>query len=77
MRSVLGAFIGLMLVFTTDKFLGEHSGIDEWLMASLGTSALLAVPMSARTLYFGDVCIVLFTSTCSRCGAHCGFGTNR
>ena len=41
MRSVLGAFIGLMLVITTAKFLGERSGIDEWLMASLGASALL------------------------------------
>ena len=40
-RSVLGAFIGLMLVFTTAKYLGELSGIDEWLMASLGASALL------------------------------------
>jgi CBS domain-containing membrane protein len=40
-RSVLGAFIGLMLVFATSKYLGELSGIDEWLMASLGASALL------------------------------------
>jgi CBS domain-containing membrane protein len=47
-RSVLGAFIGLMLVFTTAKYLGELSGIDEWLMASLGASALLvfALPQS-------------------------------
>ena len=40
-RSVFGAFIGLMLVFTTAKYLGEIGGIDEWLMASLGASALL------------------------------------
>ena len=40
-RSVIGAFIGLMLVLTTAKFLGELSGLDEWLMASLGASALL------------------------------------
>lgn len=40
-RSVFGAFIGLILVFTTAKYLGELSGIDEWLMASLGASALL------------------------------------
>ena len=40
-RAVLGAFIGLMLVFTTAKYLGELGGIDEWLMASLGASALL------------------------------------
>ena len=40
-RSVFGAFIGLMLVLTTAKYLGELGGIDEWLMASLGASALL------------------------------------
>jgi len=37
----LGASIGLILVFTTAKYLIESSGIDEWLMASLGASALL------------------------------------
>ena len=48
LRSVFGAFIGLMLVFTMAKFLGELSGLDEWLMASLGASALLvfALPQS-------------------------------
>jgi CBS domain-containing membrane protein len=48
LRSVVGAFIGLLLVFTTAKYLGELSGIDEWLMASLGASALLvfALPQS-------------------------------
>ena len=40
-RSGFGAFIGLMLVLTTAKYLGELGGIDEWLMASLGASALL------------------------------------
>lgn len=40
-RSVIGAFIGLMLVLTTAKYLGDISGLDEWLMASLGASALL------------------------------------
>ncbi|QWD60418.1 HPP family protein [Polynucleobacter sp. MWH-UH35A] len=40
-RAVSGAFIGLILVFVTAKYLGELSGIDEWLMASLGASALL------------------------------------
>jgi CBS domain-containing membrane protein len=47
-RSILGAFIGLMLVFTIAKYLGELSGIAEWLMASLGASALLvfALPQS-------------------------------
>ena len=47
-RSVFGAFIGLMLVLTLAKYLGELSGLDEWLMASLGASALLvfALPQS-------------------------------
>lgn len=47
-RSVFGAFIGLLLVIAAAKFLGELSGIDEWLMASLGASALLvfALPQS-------------------------------
>jgi CBS domain-containing membrane protein len=30
-----------MLVLTTAKYLGELGGLDEWLMASLGASALL------------------------------------
>lgn len=48
LRSVFGAFIGLMLVLTMAKYLGELSGLDEWLMASLGASALLvfALPQS-------------------------------
>lgn len=47
-RSVFGALIGLMLVLTIAKYLGEIGGIDEWLMASLGASALLvfALPQS-------------------------------
>lgn len=40
-RSAVGAFIGLMVVIAAAKYLGELSGIDEWLMASLGASALL------------------------------------
>lgn len=47
-RSVFGAFVGLMLVLTIAKYLGELSNLDEWLMASLGASALLvfALPQS-------------------------------
>ena len=41
LRAVAGAFVGLLLVLTTAKYLGELSGLDEWLMASLGASALL------------------------------------
>lgn len=48
LRSVFGALIGLMLVLTAAKSLGELGGLDEWLMASLGASALLvfALPQS-------------------------------
>jgi CBS domain-containing membrane protein len=48
LRSVAGAFIRLLLVVIAAKFLGEFSGVDEWLMASLGASALLvfALPQS-------------------------------
>ena len=41
LRTCLGAFLGLMLVLTIAKYLGEIGGLDEWLMASLGASALL------------------------------------
>lgn len=48
LRSVVGAFIGLAVVLLAAKFLRELSGLDEWLMASLGASALLvfALPQS-------------------------------
>jgi len=41
LRTCAGTFIGLMLVLVLAKLLGELSGVDEWLMASLGASALL------------------------------------
>jgi CBS domain-containing membrane protein len=40
-RSVFGVFTGLLLVLTISKYLGDLSGVNEWLMASLGASALL------------------------------------
>jgi CBS domain-containing membrane protein len=48
LRLVAGAFIGLLLVVIAAKFLGEFSGVDEWLMAPLGASTLLvfALPQS-------------------------------
>ena len=49
-RAVLGAFIGLLLVFTTAKYLGELTGVDEWLMASLGASALLVFALPASPM---------------------------
>ena len=48
LRSVFGAFVGLALVLTIAKFLGELNAIDEWLMASLGASALLLKRMSSK-----------------------------
>jgi CBS domain-containing membrane protein len=41
LRSSAGALVGLMLVITLAKVLGEFVGVEEWLMASLGASALL------------------------------------
>lgn len=41
MRSAFGAFVGLLVVFAMAQYLGELSSIGEWLMASLGASALL------------------------------------
>lgn len=41
LRACSGALVGLVLVFTIAKMLGELVGISEWLMASLGASALL------------------------------------
>lgn len=41
LQSFFGAFIGFMLVLTIAKYLGEQTGVDEWLTASLVASALL------------------------------------
>jgi len=48
LRACVGSLIGLLLVLSFAKFLGKLSGIDEWLIASLGASALLvfALPSS-------------------------------
>jgi CBS domain-containing membrane protein len=48
LRSCFGVLVGLLLVLTSAKALGEFAGIGEWLMASLGASALLvfALPQS-------------------------------
>lgn len=40
-RAAVGAFVGLASVFLIAKYLGELAGSSEWLMASLGASALL------------------------------------
>jgi CBS domain-containing membrane protein len=71
-RSVFGAFIGLMLVITTAKYLGELGSIDEWLMASLGASALLvfALPGSPMAqpwaVIAGNTLSALVGITCTK-----------
>lgn len=50
LRSCAGALLGLLLVLMGAKFLGDLSGIDEWLMASLGASALLVFAMPGSPL---------------------------
>ena len=49
-RACGGALIGLLLVFSFAQFLGELSGIDEWLIASLGASALLVFALPASPM---------------------------
>ncbi len=41
LRATLGAFVGLFCTVALGKLLGEWVGVNEWLMASLGASALL------------------------------------
>jgi CBS domain-containing membrane protein len=71
-RSVIGAFIGLMLVIATAQYLGELGGIDEWLMASLGASALLvfALPGSPMAqpwaVIAGNTLSALIGITCAK-----------
>ena len=59
LRSVAGAFTGLLFVFLAAKFLGERSGIDEWLMASLGASALLVFAGNTLSAVVGISCFHL------------------
>jgi len=57
-RSCSGALVGLLVVFTIAKLLGELTGISEWLMASLGASALLvfALPGSPMAQPWAVIC---------------------
>lgn len=50
LRACGGALVGLFLVLSFAKFLGELSGIDEWLIASLGASALLVFALPASPM---------------------------
>jgi CBS domain-containing membrane protein len=49
-RASGGALVGLLLVLSFAKLLGELSGIDEWLIASLGASALLVFALPASPM---------------------------
>lgn len=49
-RACAGALVGLLLVFTLAKLLGEFVGVEEWLMASLGASALLIFALPASPM---------------------------
>lgn len=70
-RSVLGAFIGLGVTVVVGKWLGEWVGINEWLMASLGASALLifVLPSSPMAqpwaVIVGNVVSALVGVTCA------------
>lgn len=62
LRSVIGAFTGLLFVLIIAKFLRELGGVEEWLMASLGASALLVFtlpnsPMSQPWAVIGGNCL--------------------
>lgn len=50
LRSSCGALLGLILVLAIAKYLGDLGGIDEWIMASLGASALLVFALHASPL---------------------------
>lgn len=41
LRAAFGTFVGLLVVLVIAKYLGDLNGLDEWLTASLGASALL------------------------------------
>ena len=70
-RSVLGALIGLGVTVMVGKWLGEWVGINEWLMASLGASALLifVLPSSPMAqpwaVIAGNVVSALVGITCA------------
>ena len=54
LRSSVGALLGLLLVFAVAKLLGELTGIDEWLMASLGAMLCWFLPcLGAQWLSHG------------------------
>ena len=41
LRAAIGALVGLFCTVALGKMLGELVGVNEWVMASLGASALL------------------------------------
>jgi CBS domain-containing membrane protein len=57
-RAVAGALLGLFCTVALGKFLGELVGVDEWVMASLGASALLifVLPSSPMAQPWAVIC---------------------
>lgn len=75
-RAVMGAFLGLFCTVGLAIFLGGLTGIDEWIMASLGASALLifvtpSSPMAQPwAVIGGNVVSALIGITCNYCIAN-------
>jgi CBS domain-containing membrane protein len=71
-RAVVGAFIGLGCTVMLGKLLGEWVGVNEWVMASLGASALLifVLPSSPMAqpwaVIGGNVASALVGISCAR-----------
>lgn len=69
-RATLGAFFGLLCTVALGRMLGELVGVNEWVMASLGASALLVFvlpssPMSQPwAVIGGNVLSALVGITC-------------
>ena len=49
-RAVIGVFFGLLCTVGLGKLLGELMGVNEWIMASLGASALLIFVLPSSPL---------------------------
>lgn len=50
LRASFGLFLGLLLVLAIAKYLGQWVGVEEWLMASIGASALIVFALPASPM---------------------------
>lgn len=50
LRSGFGVLLGLFLVLSIARFLGQWVGVQEWLMASLGASAVIVFALPASPM---------------------------